>query len=457
MPAAEISVDRDPVGAGQEFAVAIRTSPVAPAAVAGAGPGASYAIVLDASSSMTWPAEQNGTTSRWELALRAIAELLRKLPGGDEIQVVAFSDRAWPLYGATTVADLRKSDILGQELPPGFGTNIEGGLRLAYDLLGGSAAAARRAILLSDGEPNYGMLTAGELGAVAAEAAGDYIYTDAVGMGAGVDIELLAAISAYGSTGHVTSADGAQDTINDVVDRLTRQAQDLAASGGELRVDVHPQFPVDAVYQVHPNRKRMAVRPATSPDGAQRVVVPVGAVGTGNEQPLFLLRLRAPDRNVSRALHIVTVTGRLRIGQKVVALDKAEASVTGIAATPVINFEQLMPQARAIDLEADIARTIKEAGPSDRAGIYAEAKDRALAEGLYDLARDYDAAIQGLQRGLEANDVHADQRTRSSTSRTTPNELLREVARIDPKVVPARKAGRAVQRGGAAGKETSDW
>jgi hypothetical protein len=457
MPAAEISVDRDPVGAGQEFAVAIRTSPVAPANVTRAGPGASYAIVLDASSSMSWPAEQNGATTRWELALQAIDELLRKLPDQDEIQVVAFSDRAWSLYSATTVTDLRASGVLGQELPQGFGTNIEGGLRLAYDLLGQSTAAARRAILLSDGEPNYGMLAADELGALAAQAAGRDVYTDAVGMGAGADFELLQAISAQGSIGHVTSAAGAQEEINKVVERLTRQAQNLAASGGELTVDVHPQFPVEAVYQVHPTRKRVTVQPGTSPDGAQRVIIPLGAVGTGNEQPLFVLRLRAPSKTASRKLRIVTATGRLRTGRGVVTLDKAEAAITGIAASPVINLEQLMVQVRGIDLEADIARTIKDASPSARAGIYAEARDRAQAEGLYDLARDYDAAVQGLEKGLEPNDVHADQRARSSTSRTTPNELLREVPRIDPQVVPARKAGRPAQRGGPAGRDTADW
>lgn len=458
MPAAEIFVDRDPVGAGQEFVVAIRTSPVAPASVIKERPGASYALVLDASNSMSWPAEQSGNTTRWELALRAVGELLRKLPDQDEIQVVAFNDRAWSLHDAMTVAEMRGSGVLGQELPPGPGTNIEDGLRFAYDILGRSAAVARRAILLSDGEPNQGMLTASELGAIAARAADRDVYTDAVGMGAGADFELLQAISAQGSIGHVTSADGAQDEINKVIGRLTRQAQNLAASGGELTVDVHPKFPVEAIYQVHPVSKRVTTQPGTSPDGGQRVIIPLGAVGTGSEQPLFLLRLRAPGKTFSKKLRIATATGRLRTGGGVVTLDTAEAAIIGIAETPVINFERLMPQARAIDFEATTARIIKDASPRARAGIYAEARDRARTEGLYDLARDYDAAVQGLERGLEPNDVHADQRARSSISRTThPNELLREVPRIDPQVVPTRKSGRGHQRGGTAGRETSDW
>lgn len=460
MPAAEISVDRDPVGAGQEFAVAIRTSPVAPAAAgAGADSRASYAIVLDASQSMGWPAEQSGSTSRWTLALAAIRELLGQLPEQDEIQVVAFNDRAWPMGDTTTVAGLRTSGRLFAEPAPEYGpTNIEAGLRLAYDLLGRSAAGARRAILFSDGEPNHGACTPRELGAIAAQAAARDLYTDAVGMGAGADFELLQAISALGSTRHVTSADGAQAAINDIVGRLARKAQNLAAAGGELTVDIHPLFPVSAVYQVNPDRKRLAVQAVTGPDGAQRVTIPLGAVGTGDEQPLFVLRLRAPDKIVARHLPIVKATGRLRTRTGVVDLDEANSAISGIAERPVINLEQLMVQIRAIDLEAEVAGTVKAASPSVHADIYAQAKDRALREGLDELAGEYDLALRSLRDGLDANDVRNGQRAASSTSRTSPNELLQGRPRLDPKVIANRGAGRrVVQHAQAPSAQTEDW
>ena len=457
MTAAEISVDRDPVGAGQEFAVAIRTSPVMSTAT-GTGPGAAYAIVLDASQSMGWPAEQSGGITRWALALQAIGELLNQLPDKDEIQVVAFNDRAWTLCNTTMVADLRASDKLSRQPAPEYGpTNIEAGLRLAYDLLGRSTSAARRAILFSDGEPNHGACTAGELGAIAARVAGRDIYTDAVGMGAGADFELLQAISALGSSGHVTSANGAQAVINEIVGRLARQGQNLAASGGELTVDVHPLFPVSAVYQVNPAKRRLATQIVTPPDGGQQMTIPLGAVGTGDEQPLFVLRLRAPGQVVNKRLHIATVTGRLRTRSGLVDLDEARGAISGIAERPIVNLEQLMVLVRGIDFEAETAKAIKGANPAAHADIYAEAKVRALREGLDELAGEYDLALRSLRDGLDANDVRNSQRARSSSSNTTPNEVLRPRPKVAPEAVAVRTTGRTVQHGRAAGKPTEDW
>jgi Mg-chelatase subunit ChlD len=450
MPAAEISVDRDPVGAGQDFAVAIRTSPVAPPATE-RGPGAAYAIVLDASQSMGWAAEQSSVTSRWTLALQAIEELLSQLPDRDEIQVVAFNDRAWSLCDTMTVAGLRTSGQLAKLEAPEYGiTNIEAGLRLAYDLLGRANAVARRAILFSDGEPNDGALTPSELGTIAEQAARRDIYTDAVGMGSGADFELLQAISALGSTGHVTSADGSQAVINEIVGRLARQAQNLAATGGELTVDVHPLFPVTGVYQVHPVNRRLSAQVAASPDGGQRVTIPLGAVGTGDERPLFVLRLRAPEKIISRQVPIVKATGRLRTRSGVMELDAANAAISGIAERPVVNLEQLMVRVRAIDLEADVAKTIKDASPSAHADLYAEARARALREGLTELAAEYDRTLRSLREGLDPEDLRNEQRARSSTS-TGGNPLLEARPKVDPDLVRRPEGGkRTVQRDRAA-------
>ena len=322
-------------------------------------------MVSAANSPSALPSGRMRPYGGWTLALQAIRELLNQLPDRDEIQVVAFNDRAWLLCDTTTVASLRVSSGLFEEKAPEYGpTNIEAGLRLAYDLLGRSAAGARRVILFSDGEPNHGACTPEELGAIAASAADRDLYTDAVGMGAGADFDLLQAISALGSTGHVTSADGSQAVINEIVGRLARQAQNLAAAGGELTVDIHPLFPASATYQLNPVRRQLAAQIITGPDGAQRVTIPLGAVGTGDEQPLFVLRLGAPGKIVTKHLPIVKVTGRLRTRSGVVELDEANAAISGIAERPVINLEQLMVQIRAIDLEAEIAKTVKGASPS---------------------------------------------------------------------------------------------
>lgn len=468
MPAAEISIDSDPVGAGEEFAVAVHTSPIAPVRRAERGPGASYAIVLDASQSMSWPAERSGDTSRWTLALNAIGELLRNLPDRDAIQVVAFSDRAWAIADTTTAAELRDSGRLERESAPQYGvTNIEAGLLLAYDRLGRSRATSRRAILFSDGEPNHGTTDPRALAAVAANAADRDVYTDAVGMGKDANFELLQAISALGSNGHVASRDGSEAVIKEIVGRLARQGQNIAAAGGELVVDVHPLFPITAVYRVNPARMRLGVPVTAGVDGAQRVTIPLGAVGTGDERPMYVLRLRAPDKRTTRHLPIVKATGTVRTATGTLALDEANGAISGIAERPTVNLEQLMDQVRAIDLETETAEKIRHANPSVHADIYAEAKHRALQEGLGELANDYDIALRGLQEGLDPNDVRNEQRSRSSTSRTSPNEMLRARPKLDPTVLGRRHSGRrTVQREEGArsasvrrpdGSETEDW
>ena len=81
-----------------------------------------------------------------------------------------------------------------------------------------------------------------------------------------------------------------------------------------------------------------------------------------------------------------------------------------------------------------------------------------MREGLDDLAGEYDLALRGLREGLEANDVYNDTRTRSSTSRTSPNELLRGRPRLDPQVIANRaSARRIVQRARTPSEQTEDW
>ncbi|GAB2855882.1 hypothetical protein GCM10022221_64360 [Actinocorallia aurea] len=441
MPAAEISLDRDPLGAGGEFAVAVRTTR------SGGGPvrrthRASYAIVLDASQSMSWEAEPSGGISRWALALQAVEELLRLLPDGDELHVVAFNNVARAIVRDTTVAELRASGRVAREPAPEYGTtNIEAGLSLAYDLLGRSTAPARRAILLSDGEPNDGATSPQVLAALAGRAADRDIYTDTIGMGAGADIDLLMGISARGSNGHVPSAEGARRVIAETVGRLARQGQNLAASGGEVNLEIHPLFPVEAVYELTPVRRRLETGTGSGPDGAQTVRIPLGAVGTGDQEPVYALRLRAPNKIVNKSLEIVKASGSLRTEAGVVALAPSTAAIRGIAEKPEIQLDRVMVQIKSIDLEAVIARRLKENAPGAHPDIYRAAIERALSEGLDELAETYQLALRGLESGLDANDVRNEQRSRSSTNAGGANETLRKRPILDPRIGPARAEG----------------
>lgn len=441
MPAAEISLDRDPLGAGGEFAVAVR-------AVSSGGGSvrrtnrASYAIVLDASQSMSWAAEPSGGTSRWALALQAVDELLRLLPDGDELHVVAFNNVARVIAQDATVAELRASGRVAREPAPEYGiTNIEAGLSLAYELLARSTAPAKRAILMSDGEPNDGATSPQALAALAERAADRDIYTDTIGLGAGADIDLLMGISARGSNGHVPSAEGARQVIAETVGRLALQGQNLAASGGEVDLEIHPLFPVEAVYQLEPVQRRLEISAGTGPDGAQTVRIPLGAVGTGDQEPLYALRLRAPNKIVNKSLEIVKASGSLRTVAGVVALDPSSAAIRGIAEKPEMRLDRVMVRIKSVDLEAVIARQLKENASAAYAGIYRAAVERALSEGLDDLAEAYQLALRGLESGLDANDVRNEQRSRSSTNTGGANETLRKRPTLDSRIGPSRSEG----------------
>ncbi|REE97763.1 vWA domain-containing protein [Thermomonospora umbrina] len=443
MTAAEISVDRDVVGVGREFAVAIRTTPLA-AAPPLSGPGAAYVIALDASPSMSWPAEKDGETSRWRLAVQAVVELVRQLPPGDRIGLVAFDHQARPLVVDRPVSELRGTleAVLGNESPPPYGgTNIEEALETSYRMLANSPAPSRRVILFSDGDPNTGVTTAEGLAAPAQRAAQHDVYTDTIGMGADADVDLLLALSVGGGCGHVSSKEGARERVTEIAARLARWGQNVAAPGGELDVEVHPFFPVAGVYQLVPTRRRLEVSVRKGDGGGQRLVIPLGAVGAGDQQPLFVLRLTAPDRVVRRRVDIVEATGSLR-GTNGGALGKAVGSVQGVAEQESApRLDRLMAEIDAIDTEARIARRLNETEPSRYDEVYREAIEEAQSRGLDELAGTYEASLDGLRHGQAPGDVRNEQRATSSTSKTSANRLLQARPELDPGLV-ARGGGR---------------
>jgi hypothetical protein len=105
-----------------------------------------------------------------------------------------------------------------------------------------------------------------------------------------------------------------------------------------------------------------------------------------------------------------------------------------------------MVRVRAIDLEAEVAKTVKDASPSAHADLYAEARARALREGLTELAAEYDRTLRSLREGLDPEDLRNEQRARSSTS-TGGNPLLEARPKVDPDLVRRPDGGkRTVQR-----------
>jgi Ca-activated chloride channel family protein len=112
---------------------------------------AALTFVIDASGSMDRP-------SRLPLAKQALALLVAKLRESDSVAIVVFGSESHVVLEPTSAAQretiLQAIDSLGIE----GATNIEGGLRMAYDLASRNfkPGAINRVILLTDGEANVG-------------------------------------------------------------------------------------------------------------------------------------------------------------------------------------------------------------------------------------------------------------------------------------------------------------
>ncbi|MFO0685272.1 MAG: VWA domain-containing protein [Sandaracinus sp.] len=116
-------------------------------------------LVIDASASME---------SRWDEVLEAAIALVGRLRPADELQIVVYSTGARVVFPPTRVNDGEAARAVIRGLTCSGQTNIEAGLRAAYGALdpnGGSVV-----LLLSDGVPEGGYATPGELGSLAADA-----------------------------------------------------------------------------------------------------------------------------------------------------------------------------------------------------------------------------------------------------------------------------------------------
>lgn len=184
-------------------------------------------LVIDRSSSMR---------GSWPEVLAAAAALVDQLAARDELHVVAYDAHATTVVPLGVVGDGRRAKRAIAELGVGGGTNIEVGLRAAYE-------SARRAhddvtplvVLLSDGVPNGGAYSADELAPMAAQASARLgCSTTVVGLGDGFDADVLRAIAFAGGGGYHVAANAGD--LGAVLRAEVRAQQRVAARAVELAV-----------------------------------------------------------------------------------------------------------------------------------------------------------------------------------------------------------------------------
>lgn len=143
-------------------------------------------FVIDTSGSMNDPA-------RLPVVQESLHLLVDQLRPGDAVALVTYSDEAEVLQPMTPVSDKAALHTAIDELATAGSTNVEDGLRLAYQTAsdGYRADAVNRVILLSDGLPNVGSTEHEDILATARDQAAAGITLLCVGVGTGYGDQLM--------------------------------------------------------------------------------------------------------------------------------------------------------------------------------------------------------------------------------------------------------------------------
>lgn len=143
-------------------------------------PRVNVTLVVDRSGSMD-------TRDRLGLVQSSLAVLADELAPDDQVSVVSFEDEAAPILEPTEVRDRDAILAAVDELTPGGGTNLEGGLRLGYEQAREAfdPDAVNLVVLCSDGVANIGSTGPGSISETIAEEGRDGINLVTVGFGMG--------------------------------------------------------------------------------------------------------------------------------------------------------------------------------------------------------------------------------------------------------------------------------
>ncbi|MEU6921804.1 vWA domain-containing protein [Streptomyces sp. NPDC046631] len=448
----KITADRQEVHLGEEFAVLIAPREL------GRGDrvveGVAYVIAVDDSYSMEIRADSStdefadpgspDDPSRKQVAEAGVHELVAALPRDAHVDVLTFAQNAGVRFSGTAGELRRRGRWNGNIEDERRWTNIEGALRRAYQQLDRQRAASRRVVLFSDGIPNFGETDPGRLAALARDAADRELHTDVIGIGAGADFGLLERLAPTGLPEHVASRTGAAEAMKQITARFAAFGRDVVAGSGELSLEINPSFPVLGVYQLDPTRRR--VDGALADGGGRRpsrVRLKLGAIGAGEEgQPLYALKLRAPERISAGPMPVLKATGSLGTGSGARQLAPGQIALRTVdnPMSPILQPD-LKRQIDAIELDREISGRIAAAtSKADRERIYQEGVERARRIPDPDLAAAYQRASGGLRDGLDPKDVANEARAASSRSSTkSKRDWFQQIPVETPDEIRARR------------------
>ncbi|HEU5430446.1 MAG TPA: VWA domain-containing protein [Thermomicrobiales bacterium] len=193
------------------------------------------ALVVDRSGSMAG--------GKLDLAKQAIDEALRRLGDDDRVAVVAYDDQIDLLQelAPATPRVVARSRLLLAGIEPRGATNLAGGWLTGcreLTLAPAEQGRVRRALLLTDGQANVGVVDPGELAARAAELRRMGIGTTTLGLGLGFDEDLLSAMAEAGGGNFHFIADAGE--LAACFDREARELTAIAGLGVTFGLSLPP-------------------------------------------------------------------------------------------------------------------------------------------------------------------------------------------------------------------------
>ncbi|PIE06064.1 MAG: hypothetical protein CSA75_01500 [Sorangium cellulosum] len=227
-----------PSGGDVHMRVSLRSTKKPPAG----RPHLSVHLVLDVSGSM-----QGAPMDQAKLAAQALVD---KLAATDDFSLVTFSSDAEVRVQDVQVAQGKahiKQAI--EKIKAGGGTNIGGGLQLAYEQAKSRsvpADAVRVVLLLSDGRANSGITNSSRLSRLALEAFQDGIQTSTFGLGSGYDGALMSSIASDGAGGYYFLRDAEQ--IAPALSTELDKRLDPAATAVEVRIRLNKDVQLLRIY-----------------------------------------------------------------------------------------------------------------------------------------------------------------------------------------------------------------
>ena len=297
-------------------------------------------LVIDASASME---------SRWDEVLEAAIALVGRLRPADELQIVVYSTGARVVFPPARVEGGDSARAVIRGLTCSGQTNIEAGLRAAYGALdphGGSVV-----LLLSDGVPEGGYATPGELGSLAADArTRTGATTVTIGLGNEFHPGILRAIARRGG-GDFRIAPSSRELA------AVLEAE-LEAHTNVVARDVAFELQLAPGVQIAASLDLASLDAAVVVDGAH-VTVRLGTLAASETRTVVLpIVVSSPPAAVAQISASATVVAGSLTGQRALSLREAPRAIPagGLAASLDADLASALASA-ATSVENGDART----------------------------------------------------------------------------------------------------